>query len=73
MAGLSAYAEGGAIEIIEPKPDLVRERGNQRGKGDQLHVDLLGRAVPIVRTADGLWAMSRAGREPGAEREIPCR
>ena len=31
--------------------------------GEQLHVDLLGRAVPVVRTPDGLRAVSKG--KPG--------
>ena len=46
VAGLSAYAKGVSLGIIEPKPDLVRERGDRLGEGEQLHVDLLDRAVP---------------------------
>ena len=59
VAGLSAYAKGVSLSIIEPKPDLVREQGERLAKGQQLHVDLLGRAVPIVRTPDGLRAVSK--------------
>ena len=29
VAGLSAYARGVSLGIIEPKPDLVRERGDR--------------------------------------------
>jgi hypothetical protein len=54
-----AYAKGVSLGIIEPKPDLVRERGDQLADGEQLHVDLLGRAVPVVRTPDGLRAVSK--------------
>jgi hypothetical protein len=63
VAGLSAYAKGVSLGIIEPKPDLVRERGERLGEGEQLHVDLLGRAVPVVRTPDGLRAVSKG--KPG--------
>ena len=59
VAGLSAYAKGVALGIIEPKPDLVREQGDRLAEGEQLHVDLLGRAVPVVRTPDGLRAVSK--------------
>ena len=63
VAGLSAYAKGVSLGIIEPKPDLVRERGDRLGEGEELHVDLLGRAVPVVRTPDGLRAVSKG--KPG--------
>jgi hypothetical protein len=58
VAGSSASAKGVSLGIIEPKPDLVRDRG------DQLHVDLLGRAVPVVRTLDKL----RTPEGPRADR-----
>ena len=54
VAGLNAYAKGVSLGIIEPRPELVRERGDQLAEGERLHVDLLGRAVPVVRTDDGL-------------------
>ena len=56
VAGLSAYAKGVSLGIIEPSPDLVRERGERLGEGEQLHVDLLGRAVP--------WCVHPTGCEP---------
>ena len=41
----------------------MRERGERLGEGEQLHVDLLGRAVPVVRTPDGLRAVNKG--KPG--------
>jgi hypothetical protein len=35
VAGLSAYAKGVSLGIIEPSPELVRERGRQLGEGKQ--------------------------------------
>jgi uncharacterized protein (DUF2252 family) len=63
VAGLSAYAKGVSLGIIEPKPDMVRKRGDRLAEGERLHVDLLGRAVPLVRTPDGLRAVSKG--KPG--------
>ena len=63
VAGLSAYAKGVSLGIIEPQPDLVRERGRQLGEGEQLHVGLLGRAVPVEQTPEGLRAVSKG--KPG--------
>ena len=51
-----AYAKGVSLGIIEPRPDLVRER---LAEGEQLRVALLGRAVPVVRTPDGLRAVNK--------------
>ena len=63
MAGLSAFAKGVSLGTIEPSPNMVRERGDRLGEGEQLHVDLLGRAVPVVRTPEGLRAVSKG--KPG--------
>jgi hypothetical protein len=63
VAGMSAYAKGVSLGILEPKPELVRERGARLGEGERLHVDLLGRAVPVVRTAEGLRAVAKG--KPG--------
>ena len=41
VAGLSAYAKGVSRGIIEPQPELLRERSQQLGEGEQLHVGLL--------------------------------
>ena len=68
VAGLSAYAKGVSLGIIEPKPDLVREQGERLAEGQQLHVDLLGRAVPVVRTPAGLRAVSKG--KPGKHERI---
>ena len=46
----------------------MRERGERLGEGEQLHVDLLGRAVPVVRTPDGLRAVSKG--KPGNPAQI---
>ena len=68
VAGLNAYAKGVSLGIIEPRPELVRERGDQLAEGERLHVDLLGRAVPVVRTDDGLRAVSKG--KPGNPAQI---
>src|SRR5580765_328802 len=63
VAGLSAYAKGVSLGIIEPKPDVVRDRSAELPEGEALYVGLLGRAVPVVRTPDGLRAVSKG--KPG--------
>ncbi|MFL5333130.1 MAG: hypothetical protein ACJ8H8_08085 [Geminicoccaceae bacterium] len=59
VAGLSAYAQGVSLGIIEPKPELVREQSDRLAEAEQLYVDLLGRAVHVVRTPDGLRAVNK--------------
>ena len=68
VAGLRAYAKGVSLGIIEPRPDLVRERGERLGEGEGMVVDLLGRAVPVVRTPDGLRAVSKG--KPGSPASV---
>jgi hypothetical protein len=63
VAGLSAYAKGVSLGIIEPKAELVKEHGDRLAEGERLHVDLLGRAVPVVRTPEGLRALAKG--KPG--------
>lgn len=68
VAGLSAYAKGVSLGIIEPKPELVQERGERLVEGERLHVDLLGRAVSVVRTPEGLRAVNKG--KPGDPAQI---
>jgi hypothetical protein len=72
VAGMSAYAKGVSLGIIEPRPELVREHGDRLGEGEQLHVGLLGRAVPVVRTEGGLRAVNKGkpGNPAGIERYL---
>src|SRR4051812_25282543 len=63
VAGLSAHAKGVSLGIVEPRPELVREQSDRLSEGERLHVDLLGRAVPVVRTPDGLQAVNKG--KPG--------
>ena len=72
VAGLSAYAKGVSLGILEPRPDLVHEQGRRLVEGEQLQVGLLGRAVPVVRTPDGLRAVSKGkpGKSPHDVSEV---
>ena len=71
VAGSSAHAKGVSLGILEPRPDLVRERTERLAEGEELRVDLLGRLVPVVRTPDGLRAVARASLATGQHREVP--
>jgi hypothetical protein len=68
VAGPSAYAKGVSLGIIAPRPELVLEQIDRLAEGEQLHVDLLGRAVPVVRTPDGLRAVIKG--KPGNPAQI---
>jgi hypothetical protein len=68
VAGLSAHAKAVALGIIEPKPELVRERGERLAEGERLHVDLLGRALPVVRSPEGIRALNKG--KPGSPDQV---
>ena len=57
-----------SLSILEPRPDLVREQSDRLAKGEQLRVDLLGRAVPVVRTPEELRAVNKG--KPGNPAQI---
>jgi hypothetical protein len=68
VAGSSAHAKGVSLGILEPRPELVRDQSDRLAEGEQLRVDLLGRAVPVVRTPDGLRAVNKG--KPGNPAQI---
>ena len=57
--GLNAYSKGVSLGLIHPAPEKVREQRKKLPKGKALTVALLGRAVPVVRTPDGLRALTK--------------
>jgi hypothetical protein len=60
VAGLNAYSKGKALGIFKPTPEDVKaQRAAKRGPTPVVMVDLLGRAVPMVRTPEGLRAVSK--------------
>jgi hypothetical protein len=59
VAGLDAYAKGRSLGILKPAPEEVQQQRRRLAPGAVMHVDLLHRAVPVVRTADGLRALSK--------------
>jgi hypothetical protein len=58
VAGLNAYSKGVSLGLFRPSPKSVKDRRNKLMGGRRLKVDVLGRAVPVVRTPDGLRALS---------------
>jgi hypothetical protein len=66
VAGLNAYAKGKALGIFHPKPAEVKEKRKGLKHGQELTVNLLHRAVPAVRTPDGMRALSK-GKPIAAE------
>jgi hypothetical protein len=59
VAGLNAYAKGKALGLYKPHPKTVETERKRLAKGATLHVDLLHRAVPVVRTPEGVRALSK--------------
>lgn len=58
VAGLNAYSKGVSLGLFRPSPKSVKDRRNRATRGRRLKVDVLRRAVPVVRTPDGLRALS---------------
>jgi hypothetical protein len=59
VAGLNAYAKGRALGIFHPRPKELKEKRKTLAAGEEISVSLLHRAVPCVRTPDGLRAVSK--------------
>ncbi|MFO1037727.1 MAG: hypothetical protein U1E45_12840 [Geminicoccaceae bacterium] len=59
VAGITAASKGARLGIFTPSPEGVRERREKAAEGEEIVVDLLGRAVPTVVTPDGLRATSK--------------
>lgn len=57
VAGLNAYSKGVSLGLFEPSTRKIDEHLKQAG--ETFKVDLLHRAVPVVRTPDGLRALSK--------------
>jgi hypothetical protein len=59
VAGLNAYSKGVSLGLFQPSSKKVKEHRDKLKHGQQLTVDLMHRAVPVVRTKDGLRAVSK--------------
>jgi hypothetical protein len=60
VAGLNAYSKGVRLGLFAPSaPKTVAEHKKKLTRGEKLQVDLLGRAVPVASTPDGLRALSK--------------
>jgi hypothetical protein len=58
VAGLNAYSKGVSLGLFRPSPKSVKEHRKKLKRRRRLKVDVLHRAVPVVRTPDGLRALS---------------
>jgi hypothetical protein len=59
VAGLNAYAKGVRLGIYTPEPESVKAERKKLPPEKVLHVDVLHRAVPMVRTEHGLRALKK--------------
>jgi hypothetical protein len=58
VAGLNAYAKGVRLGIYTPDREKLKRERKKPPTEEVLHVDILHRAVPVVRTKEGLRALS---------------
>src|SRR5476651_1959210 len=56
VAGLNAYSKGVSLGLFRPSPKSVQDQRKRLMRRRRLKVDVLRRAVPLVRTPDGLRA-----------------
>ena len=59
VAGLNAYAKGVRLGIYTPEPESLKEQRKKLEPKNVLQVDVLHRAVPVVRTEQGLRALHK--------------
>jgi hypothetical protein len=59
LSGLTAHARGVRLGIYEPTPETVSDKRKALQQGEEISIDLMGRAIPAVHTEDGLRAVSR--------------
>ena len=60
VAGLTAQSKGQQLGIFTPSPEAVRrERAERPKKAGVFSVALLGRAVPVLHTDEGLRAIGK--------------
>lgn len=59
VAGLNAYAKGVRLGIYEPTPEAVKKQRKAMAHGERQSVDLLHRAVPVVRLPEGLRSLAK--------------
>ena len=60
VAGLTAQSKGQRLGIFTPSPEEVRKKRAQKAKqAGVFRLELLGRAVPVLHTDDGLRAVGK--------------
>ncbi len=59
VAGLNAYSKGVRLGLFQPTPQELRKKRREMRRAETITVDLLHRAVPAVRTDQGLRALGK--------------
>src|SRR5215831_14407897 len=59
VASLDAHARDAPLVVETPSRKTIKERRRDLKTGKRVQFDLLKRAVPVVRTREGLRALSR--------------
>lgn len=59
LTGLNAHTKAVSLGLVEPAPQEIAKHRDAMKKGQTLHVDLMRRAVPVVRTPEGLRAVEK--------------
>lgn len=57
VAGLTAQSKGRHLGIFKPPPATAGKAARKSGLGEELWIDLCGRAIPAKNTADGIRAV----------------
>lgn len=57
LSGLTAHAKGVRLGIYKPNPETISARRKSLAQDQEIHIDLMGRSIPVVHTADGLRAL----------------
>ncbi len=70
VAGLTAQSKGQRLGIFTPSPEAVRrQRAEMASAAGVFHVALLGRAVPVLHTDEGLRAAGK-DQKPVAPKSV---
>jgi hypothetical protein len=56
VAGLNAYSKGRRLGLFQPHEEKPKQ-ARAKAPGEEFRIDLCGRAVPAVNTADGIRAV----------------
>ena len=58
VAGLGIQSRRPAVKLLAPSPKAIKQRRRDMKAGKRVQLDLMQRAVPVVRTPDGLRALA---------------